>query len=238
MINFPLEKIVSLCREFGVDLNDEQLSRLNTYGNLLIEWNEKINLTAITEPDEIVIKHFYDCILFFKNVCVPQNAKIIDVGTGAGFPGMVLKIIRPDIELTLLDGLNKRLVFLNEVLKELNLTAATVHLRAEEGGQNAEHRERYDIACARAVARLNVLAEYCLPFVKKGGTFVAMKGPSAEDELADSSTAISLLGGDTATIICEELPQNEQRSFVIIKKISQTPPKYPRNSAKISKQPL
>ena len=110
MINFPLQKIVPLCREFGVELNDEQLSRLNTYGNLLVEWNEKINLTAITEPDEVVIKHFYDCILFFKNITVPQNAKIIDVGTGAGFPGMVLKIIRPDIELTLLDGLNKRLV--------------------------------------------------------------------------------------------------------------------------------
>ena len=238
MINFPLQKIVPLCREFGVKLNDEQLSRLNTYGNLLVEWNEKINLTAITEPDEVVIKHFYDCILFFKNVTVPQNAKIIDVGTGAGFPGMVLKIIRPDIELSLLDGLNKRLVFLDEVLKELNLTATTVHLRAEEGGQNAAPREKYDIACARAVARLNVLSEYCLPFVKKGGAFVAMQGPSAEDELADSKKAISLLGGSDAKIICEELPQNEQRSFVIIKKLSQTPTKYPRKNAKISKQPL
>ena len=238
MINFPLEKIVPLCREFDLELTDEQKTRLNTYGNLLIEWNEKINLTAITEPDEVVIKHFYDCILFFKNIDVKKGAKVIDVGTGAGFPGMVLKIIRPDIELTLLDGLNKRLVFLNEVLSALDLTAATVHLRAEDGGQSPDHREKYDIACARAVARLNVLSEYCLPFVKTGGTFVAMKGPSAEDELADSKKAISLLGGGDAKIICEELPQNEQRSFIIIKKISQTPPKYPRKNAKISKQPL
>ncbi len=238
MINFPLEKIVPLCREFGVELTDEQKARLNTYGNLLIEWNERINLTAIIEPEEVVIKHFYDCILFFKNVDVKRGANVIDVGTGAGFPGVVLKIMRPDIELTLLDALNKRLLFLNEVLTQLGLTANTVHLRAEEGGKSPDHRERYDIACARAVARLNVLSEYCLPFVKTGGTFVAMKGPSAADELADSKKAISLLGGAKAQIICENLPENEQRCFVIIKKISQTPPKYPRKNVKISKQPL
>ncbi len=238
MINFPIEKIVPLCNEFGVEITAKQQEQLNLYANLLVEWNEKINLTAITEPDGVVIKHFYDCILFFKTVNVPQNAKIIDVGTGAGFPGMVLKIMRPDIELTLLDGLNKRLIFLNEVLSQLGLTAQTVHLRAEDGGKSAEHREKYDIACARAVARLNVLSEYCLPYVKKGGIFVAMKGPTANEEMVDAKKAIAILGGGESTIICETLPENEQRSFIITKKISQTPPKYPRISTKISKQPL
>ena len=238
MINFPIEKIVPLCKDFGIEITEQQKERLNLYANLLIEWNEKINLTAITEPDEVVIKHFYDCILFFKAIDVPTGAKIIDVGTGAGFPGMVLKIMRPDIELTLLDGLNKRLIFLNEVLSALGLEANTVHMRAEDGGKSAEHREQYDIACARAVARLNVLSEYCLPYVKKGGFFVAMKGPTASDEMTDAKKAISILGGDISKIICETLPENEQRSFIITKKISQTPPKYPRNSAKISKQPL
>ncbi|MBO5725457.1 MAG: class I SAM-dependent methyltransferase, partial [Clostridia bacterium] len=131
-----------------------------------------------------------------------------------------------------------RLIFLNEVLLQLGLTAQTVHLRAEDGGKNAEHREKYDIACARAVARLNVLSEYCLPYVKKGGIFVAMKGPTANEEMVDAKKAIAILGGGQSEIICETLPENEQRSFIITKKISQTPPKYPRNSAKISKQPL
>ncbi len=238
MINFPIEKLVPLCREFGVEITESQKEKLNLYANLLIEWNEKINLTAITDPNEVVIKHFYDCILFFKNIDVPRDAKIIDVGTGAGFPGMVLKIIRPDISLTLLDGLAKRLTFLEEVLSRLGLTADTVHMRAEDGGKNAAYREQYDIVTARAVARLNVLSEYCLPFVKTGGCFVAMKGPTAEEEIAASEKAITLLGGGKPEIICETLTGNEERSFVIVKKISQTPPKYPRNPAKISKQPL
>ena len=239
MIDFNIEKIMPLCSEFGVDIDDIAKERLNIYGNLLLSWNEKMNLTAITEPEEVLFKHFYDCILFFKNVDVPKGAKVIDVGTGAGFPGMVLKIIRPDIKLTLLDGLNKRLVFLGEVISELGFSdIQTVHLRAEEGGKNSKHREKYDIACARAVAALPTLLEYCLPFVKKGGTFVAMKGPSASEEAEKSKNALRLLGGEKPNIICETLTGNEQRSFILVKKISQTPPKYPRISAKISKQPL
>ena len=136
MIDFNIEKIMPICSEFGVDIDDTARERLNIYGNLLLSWNEKMNLTAITEPEEVLFKHFYDCILFFKNVDVPKGAKVIDVGTGAGFPGMVLKIIRPDIKLTLLDGLNKRLVFLGEVISELGFSdIQTVHLRAEEGGK-------------------------------------------------------------------------------------------------------
>ena len=238
MVNFPIEKIVPLCREFGVELKAQECERLNLYGNLLLDWNEKINLTAITDADGVVIKHFLDCILFFKNVTVPYGASVIDVGTGAGFPGVVLKIIRPDINLTLLDSLNKRIVFLQNVLEALELPAETVHLRAEDGGKSPLYREKYDIATARAVAALPVLAEYCLPYVKHNGLFVAMKGPTGADEAAVAERACHILGGDKPHIICEKLPTNEERSFILVKKISQTPPKYPRTSAKISKQPL
>ena len=238
MINFPLDKIIPICREFGVELGKRECEQLNLYGNLLLEWNEKLNLTAITDPYEVVIKHFLDCILFFKNVDVPKNASVIDVGTGAGFPGVVLKIIRPDINLTLLDSLNKRIIFLREITESLGLDANCTHMRAEEGGKNPLYREQYDIATARAVAQLPVLSEYCLPFVKKNGLFVAMKGPTGAEEAEEAARACHILGGDKPQIICEKLPTNEERSFILIKKISQTPPKYPRISAKISKQPL
>ena len=239
MIDFNIDKIEPLCREFGIELTPKIKERLNLYGNLLIEWNEKINLTAITDPDGVLYKHFYDCILFFKNVEVPQNAKIIDVGTGAGFPGLVLKIVREDLNVTLLDSLNKRITFLNEVIEKLNLKdICAVHSRAEDGGKNNDYREKYDIACARAVASMPVLLEYCTPFVKVGGKFVSMKGPGANEELALCQNAIKLLGLEKPTIVCETLTGDEQRAFVCFKKISQTPPKYPRNSGKITKQPL
>ncbi len=238
MINFNIEKIVPTCEEFGLTLDDTAINRLNTYGNMLVEWNEKMNLTAITEPEEVLYKHFLDCLLFFKNVDVKQNAKIIDVGTGAGFPGMVLKIARPDIELTLMDGLNKRLTFLNAVLEVLNLEAKTIHMRAEDGGKNADYREKYDIACARAVANLPVLCEYCIPFVKIDGQFVAMKGSAAQEELDAATNAYKILGCKKPSIICENLRKNEARAFIIAKKISQTPPKYPRMGGKIAKSAL
>lgn len=238
MINFNIEKIVPVCEGFGLTLDKTTIDRLNTYGNLLVEWNERMNLTAITQPEEVLYKHFLDCLLFFKNVKVPQNAKVIDVGTGAGFPGMVLKIARPDIELTLMDGLNKRLTFLNAVLDELTLEAETVHMRAEDGGKNPAYREKYDIACARAVANLPVLCEYCIPFVKLGGQFVAMKGSAAEEELNAATNAYNILGCEKPTIICENLRENEARAFIISKKKSQTPPKYPRMGGKIAKSAL
>ncbi len=239
MINFNIEKIIPLCNSFGVEITTETIEKLNMYGSLLIEWNEKINLTAITEPEEVLYKHFYDCILFFKNSQVPQNAKIIDVGTGAGFPGLVLKIVRPDLEVTLLDSLNKRITFLNDVIEKLGLIGITaVHSRAEDGGKNPAFREKYDIACARAVAAMPVLLEYCVPFVKIGGQFIAMKGPSVKDEVALCKNAVKQLGISEPNIICETLINDERRVFVYCKKISQTPPKYPRNSGKIAKQPL
>ncbi len=239
MIDFNIEKIVPLCNEFGITLDDEKIKKLNLYGNLLLEWNEKINLTAITEPEDVLYKHFYDCILFFKHNNVPQNAKIIDVGTGAGFPGMVLKIVREDLKVTLLDSLNKRITFLKDVIEKCDLQGIeAIHSRAEDGGKNPLYREKYDIACARAVANMPVLMEYCIPFVKVGGRFIAMKGPSAEEEVALCKNAISILKTEKPQIICEKLPNNDPRTFVIFKKISQTPPKYPRNSGNISKQPL
>ncbi len=239
MTDFHIEKIADRCAGFGVEIDGNITGRLNLYGNLLLEWNEKMNLTAITAPEDVLYKHFYDCILFLKAVTPAKNARIIDVGTGAGFPGMVLKIVRPDINVTLLDSLNKRLVFLNEVIAELGLSGiSTVHMRAEDAGKAAAHREKYDIACARAVAALPALMEYCLPLVKKGGCFVAMKGASAEEEMNRSLSAAHLLGADKPTIICETLTGNEQRAFVISKKISHTPTRYPRKPAEISKKPL
>lgn len=238
MIDFPIAEILPEIEKFGIKLSDKQINNLNIYANLLIQWNEKMNLTAITDPIEVVWKHFFDCILFFKYVDVPQNAKIIDVGTGAGFPGMVLKIVREDIDLTLLDGLNKRLVFLKEVLDTLGLSANVVHLRAEEGGRKPELREKYDFAVARAVANMNLLSEYCIPYVKKGGSFVALKGPSGKDEVQNAQKAISILGGKVTDVIEFDHEMLGGRSVVKVIKKTETPPKYPRPSAKISKQPL
>lgn len=238
MINFPIDEIRPLSVAFA-PIDENKAKQLELYGNLLIEWNEKMNLTAITEPKEVVFKHFLDCLLFFKCIEVPENASVIDVGTGAGFPGIVLKIARPDIKLTLLDSLNKRITFLNEVIEKLDLeNTKAVHLRAEDGARNPEYRERFDIATARAVAPLNILSEYCLPYVKKGGMFVSLKGPQAAEEIAGAEKAVSLLGGEKPMLFTEEIEGIGKRSIVKIKKISQTPPKYPRNSAKISKQPL
>ena len=238
MIDFNIQKIVPLCEEFGLTVDGTVSDRLNLYGNLLIEWNEKMNLTAITEPEEVLYKHFLDCLLFFKHVSVEPKSKIIDVGTGAGFPGLVLKIARPDIDLTLMDGLNKRLTFLNAGLSDLGLQAQTVHSRAEDGGKNPLYRDNFDIACARAVANLPVLCEYCIPFVKVGGHFVAMKGSSANEELLSAQNAYNVLGCEKPVIICENLRENESRAFIIAKKISQTPPKYPRMNGKMAKSAL
>ena len=186
----------------------------------------------------MLYKHFYDCLLFFGAVEVPKGAKLIDVGTGAGFPGVVLKIAREDIDITLLDSLGKRVTFLENVLSELSLSGAAIHMRAEDGGRDPKLREQFDIACARAVANLNVLSEYCVPFVKVGGVFAAMKGGEPQTEVESAAGALKTLGCDLPQIISKTLRENEKRSFIIAKKISQTPPKYPRNSAKIAKAAL
>ncbi|MDO4742463.1 MAG: 16S rRNA (guanine(527)-N(7))-methyltransferase RsmG [bacterium] len=225
------------CKSLGIALDSNAAERLEIYANLLIEWNQKMNLTAITEPEEIAQKHFFDCLLFIKHIEIKKNAKIIDVGTGAGFPGVVLKIARPDIELTLLDSLNKRLVFLDEVLHHTGLSAQTLHSRAEDGARTAL-RESFDISTARAVASLNTLCEYCLPYVKPGGIFVSMKGPNPSREIEESLTCVKLLGAKIERVEECRLATGEERSFVVIKKISQTSSKYPRKAIKISKFPL
>ncbi len=238
MIDFPIEKIAPFCKEFA-EISPEKAEKLRLYGEILLEWNEKMNLTAITEPEEVVFKHFLDCIYFFKYINVEKGASVIDVGTGAGFPGIVLKIMREDINLTLLDSLNKRITFLNEVIERLGLeNVRAVHLRAEDGGKNPELRENFDIATARAVAPLNVLSEYCLPFVKKGGSFVSLKGPAGESEAQTAKKAINELGGGELKLYSVNQENLGERTIIEIKKISQTLAKYPRNSAKISKQPL
>ncbi len=223
---------------FGVSLNETALERFDKYAQLLIRTNKVMNLTAITEPEEIVIKHFADSLSALKYVDLPFGASVVDVGTGAGFPGVALLIARPDLELTLLDSLNKRLVFLQNVLNELDLKAQTVHLRAEEGGRDKLYREKYDFAFSRAVASLPVLCEYCLPFVKVGGEFVALKASSADGEIAQSENALKLLGGEIISKNTFELFGRGERNIIRIKKISQTPTKYPRQAAKIAQKNL
>ena len=231
--------ILSAVKNFKIELSDEQLNQLESYYKLLVSWNERMNLTAITEPKDVAIKHFADSLSVLSFVDVPNGASVIDVGTGAGFPGLVLKIARPDIKLTLLDSLKKRLTFLEDVLNNLGLDAQLIHSRAEEGGQNIDLRECYDFAVSRAVAQLNVLCEYCLPYVRLSGSFIAFKGGEADEEIKSASKAIQALGGKKTDVYGFELPENSgSRTLVVIEKVQPTPDKYPRQNGKIKAKPL
>lgn len=222
-----------------IELTELQVEKLNRYYELLIEWNEKMNLTALTEARDVALKHFCDSILLLKFVEIPNNSSLIDVGTGAGFPSVPIKIVRPDIKLCLLDSLNKRLTFLAEVVKELELTdVKIVHSRAEDGSRKPELREKFDFATSRAVAQLNVLAEYCLPYVKVDGAFLAMKGKYSEEEISNAKNAIKLLGGKTFKVDTYNLVDSSERTVINIKKITKTDKAYPRTSAKIKSKPL
>lgn len=232
------ELLKSNAASLGVELNDTALEKFDTLAQLLIEQNKTMNLTAITDPDEVVIKHFADSVSLFSAVIPEENAKILDLGTGAGFPGIPLLIARPDIRLTMVDSTAKKLRYVADTVEKLGLEAEVLHARAEEAGKNPEYREQYDIVCSRAVAALNVLSEYCLPFVKVGGVFVAMKGAKAEEEIADAKKAIGILGGKIIDKKTFTLSDGGERTLIIIKKISQTSAKYPRVSAQISKKPL
>lgn len=226
----------NLCEQNGILLDDVMLERFDTYARLLVEWNEKMNLTAITEPKEIELKHFLDSLMLIKYYDLQNVSKAIDVGAGAGFPSMPILIYKPDIEFTLLDSLNKRLTFLSTVNSELGLDAKLVHSRAEVSGQDENYREKFDLATARAVAPMNVLSEYCIPFVKEGGAFVALKG--SNDDVSEASNAIEVLGGRLESNISYELGGTEPRTIAVVRKISQTPTQYPRKSKKISTKPL
>lgn len=232
------EYFLEATKDFKIQLNEEQLAQLERYYALLTEWNEKINLTAITDPQGVAVKHFADSLTVFNYIDIPQNATVIDVGTGAGFPGMVLKIARPDIRLTLLDSLQKRLSFLGVVLDELHLEAELIHSRAEEGGQNLDLRENYDFAVSRAVAQLNTLAEFCLPYVRLSGSFIAFKG-NLDDELDSAKNAIGILGGKVKQTYAFELPMDGgNRNLIQIEKVRPTPDRYPRAFGKIKSKPL
>ncbi len=231
-------KLQNQAQKIDINLTNKQLNEFYTYMNLLIEWNKNINLTAITEPEEIIKKHFIDSLTISKNI--QKDSSIIDVGTGAGFPGIPLKIVREDINVVLLDALNKRLNFLNEVIKENKLeNIETVHFRAEEIGKNKKYREKYDIATSRAVAQLNILVEYLLPLVKIGGKCICMKGSNVEEELKNSKKAITLLGGEIEKIEEFILPDSDiKRNVIIIKKVNSTPAKYPRKPGTPAKEPI
>lgn len=233
-INTLLEGVV----ELGIELNIKQQDQFTKYKDLLKEWNERINITAITDDKEIDIKHFLDSL-------TPSNyfngkKKVIDIGTGGGFPGLPLKILNNDLDITLLDSLNKRIIFLNEVIKELTLIdIIAIHGRAEELGRTQKHREQYDVCVSRAVASLNTLSEYCLPFVKVGGFFISMKGSNIDDELSESERAINLLGGKIVKKEIIVLPKSDiEHSLIIIEKKEETPTKYPRAGGKPKKNPL
>lgn len=224
----------------NIDLNDIEINRFIKYKELLKDWNTKINITAITDDDEIDTKHFLDSLTPFVTDIFDGNKKVIDIGTGGGFPGVPLKIINPDLEVTLLDSLNKRIIFLNEVITELGLNGIeAIHGRAEELSIKPIYREQYDICVSRAVASLDTLSEYCMPFVKVGGYFVSMKGPDIKDELELSKNAIDTLGGKVIDTKLVEIPKTDiVHSLIIIEKIRQTPTKYPRGGGKPRKNPL
>ena len=230
--------LLSGAAEHGVTLSDEAVERFDIYARLLVERNKVMNLTAITESDEIVKKHFVDSLSLLSVVDIPENAKVIDVGTGAGFPGIPLMIARPDLRMTLLDSTRKRLGFIEEVSRETSLEPELLHSRAEDAGKNENYRERYDLATARAVSNLRDLSEYCLPFVKKGGVFAPMKSAKAEEEIAQAKKAIHVLGGQIEKKVSFDIGDVGSRTVIIIKKISQTPTKYPRPSAKMAKFPI
>ncbi len=236
MLNFPL--LERTLAAHGVTLDREALMRLDLYAERLIETNRQFNLTAVTDPDEVTVKHFADSLVLLGKTQFPAGASLLDVGTGAGFPGLALKLARPDLSVTVLDGTRKKLGFIRAVLEETGLVGETLHLRAEEAGKLPKYREKFDFVTARAVADMAVLVEYCLPFVRAGGLFLAMKSAAAEEEIQNAAGAVRLLGGKTEQNLLFDLVENTPRRIVFVRKISQTPPKYPRASAKIAKSPL
>ncbi|MBQ7959794.1 MAG: 16S rRNA (guanine(527)-N(7))-methyltransferase RsmG [Clostridia bacterium] len=223
--------------ELGFDLDERKIEKFEKFSSLLVEWNGKMNLTAVTDPEGISVKHFLDSIAPLSVVNFKEGARVIDVGTGAGFPGIPIRIVRDDLNFTFLDSLNKRINFLNEVSKELSFeNAEFVHGRAEEAGKDKRFREKYDYAVSRAVANMKVLCEYCLPFVKVGGAFAAFKQFEVDDEISDAKAMIGSLGGTVCDIKEVRIPQSDiVRKIVIVEKVKETPSQFPRRANKIKK---
>ncbi|NMB07328.1 MAG: 16S rRNA (guanine(527)-N(7))-methyltransferase RsmG [Tissierellia bacterium] len=232
--------LIDGAKTIDINLSEKQIEKFILYKKLLQEWNKKINITSITEDREVDIKHFIDSIVPIKTNLFNGKLKVIDIGTGGGFPGVPLKIINEDLDILLLDSTNKKIRFLDEVIEKLELkNIEAYHGRAEELGRNEEFREKYDIAISRAVASLDTLSEYALPLVSIGGHFIAMKGPDVEEELKLGQNAIKLLGGKVKNIEKIQLPNTDIiHSLIIIEKIKATPTKYPRAGGKPKKQPL
>lgn len=234
------ELLIQGIKELGLDINDKQVEQFLKYYEMIIETNKVMNLTSIVELDEVIIKHFIDSLLSVKTIEINKFKTMIDVGTGAGFPGIPLKIMFPDLKVTLLDSLNKRLKFLDSVIKELGLdNINTIHGRAEDIGRNENYREKYDLCVSRAVANLTTLSEYCVPFIQKGGTFISYKSQFSEEEKQEAEKAIGVLGGKIQKSEIVNLPFTDiNRSFIIINKNKITPNKYPRKAGVPSKKPI
>lgn len=232
------EEIERYLNVLKIELEEKQIKQLYEYMNLLIEWNKNINLTAIVEPKGIILKHFVDSLTISKYIT--KNSNLIDIGTGAGFPGIPLKILRNDIDITLVDSLNKRIKFLEEVIEKINLNnIKTVHGRAEEIGRNTNYRETFDYATSRAVANIATLSEYLIPLIKKNGKCIYMKGPDLEEELEKGKKAISVIGGNLENKEEFELPYSDiKRTIIIIEKKKNTPTKFPRKPGMPSKEPI
>ncbi|PRO64349.1 16S rRNA (guanine(527)-N(7))-methyltransferase RsmG [Alkalicoccus urumqiensis] len=226
--------------EQNITLSTDQQKQLERYYGVLVDWNERMNLTAITEKEEVYLKHFYDSISAAFSFDFDRPLKVADVGAGAGFPSLPLKICFPELDVTIVDSLQKRITFLNALAEELSLTGVAFHHdRAEQFGRRPDHREAYDVVVSRAVARLPVLAELCLPLVKKGGTFIAMKASGAEEELRDAEKAIPLLGGKVEEAASFSLPEDGgQRTVIRIRKEKATPKKFPRKPGTPNKEPI
>lgn len=240
MNEYNLDDFKKGLKQLNLVLDDNQLSQFIKYYEILVEWNSFMNLTAITEFDEVILKHFLDSISIFKGVDISKMHTVIDVGTGAGFPGIPLKIVYPHLQITLLDSLNKRIKFLNEVILSLNLEEIeTIHGRAEDYAKQLEYRESYDLCVSRAVANLSSLTEYCLPYVRKGGLFVPYKSGVVEQEVKDAEKAICVMGGNIKEIIHFQLLDTDmERSLVIIEKKKHTPGQYPRKAGLPVKEPI
>jgi 16S rRNA (guanine527-N7)-methyltransferase len=232
------EKLINAGKSINVDISEEKSKKLFDYMNLLLEWNEKINLTAITQPDDIIIKHFIDSMTIEKHI--DNKLSVVDVGTGAGFPGIPLSIVRDDLKIVLMDSLNKRIKFLDDVIDKCSIkNVDTIHSRAEELSRNKDYREKFDIATSRAVASLNVLLEYMIPFVKVGGYCICMKGSNIEEEVKGCKNALQQLNCSIEKIEEFNLPNSEYgRNIVIVKKNGPTSKKYPRKAGTPSKEPL
>lgn len=239
-MNYNLEKFKNGLQQLHIELSEKQMEQFLQYHEMLIEKNKVMNLTAITEFDEVVEKHFLDSVSLTQQLDLHQSLKVLDLGTGAGFPGIPLKIVFPELEITLMDSLNKRVLFLQDVISSLQLqNIEAVHGRAEEAAKNKKYRESFDLCVSRAVANISTLSEYCLPFVKIGGSFISYKSSTIEDELKDGKKGIAILGGKVKDVYKFTLPDSElQRSFVIIEKEKKTPKAYPRKAGTPSKEPL